>query len=117
MTARGVKASGWNTSLQNTSSRNRLDRGLTSLLEDSERESHLTLARDALQWTIFDPVTIQRQNRWIKITAARVVITIASDRTRRSQLSQQTPDGFGCRAIFSQASMRGSCRGRGSKIG
>jgi hypothetical protein len=42
---------------------------LTSVVEHSERESHLTPPLDALQWTIFTPVTIQHQNRQIKITS------------------------------------------------
>ena len=53
---------------------------LTSVVEHSERESHLTPPLDALQWTIFGSMTIQRQNRWIKIT--RVMCRMHNRRTR-----------------------------------
>ena len=65
------------------------------MVEHSERESHLTPQRDALQWTIFGPVTIQHQNRQIKITWLLERIDVADASGGASQLSHQTPRGFG----------------------
>jgi hypothetical protein len=81
-------------SLEDISSENVESQQIGSLADipddNSERESHLTPASDTHQWTIFGLVTIQRQNRWIKIT--RVTAAIASRRAchRAPQLSHQT---------------------------
>lgn len=72
---------------------------LTSVVEHSERESHLTPPLDALQWTIFGPVTIQHQNRQIKITSHPRPIDSARARAGAAQLSHQTLRGFGSRPI------------------
>jgi hypothetical protein len=65
----------------------------------SERESHLTPPLDALQWTIFGPVTIQHQNRQIKITSHPRPIDSTRAPAGAAQLSHQTLRGFGPRPI------------------
>lgn len=69
------------------------------MVEHSERESHLTPPLDALQWTIFGLVTIQHQNRQIKITSHPRPIDSARARAGAAQLSHQTLRGFGPRPI------------------
>jgi len=84
------------------------------VVEHSERESHLTPPLDALQWTIFSPVTIQHQNRQIKITSHPRPIDAARARADAGRLSHQTLRGFGSRPI----SWRGVVkkRARGSRV-
>lgn len=74
------------------------------MVEHSERESHLTPPLDALQWTIFSPVTIQHQNRQIKITSHPRPIDGARAPAGAAQLSHQTLTGFGSRPILRCAS-------------
>lgn len=76
---------------------------LTSVVEHSERESHLALPLDALQWTIFDGVTIQHQNRQIKITRSTPTIDETHAPARPPQLSHQTLRGFGSTRISGRA--------------
>jgi hypothetical protein len=70
------------------------------VVEHSERESHLTPPLDALQWTIFSLVTIQHQNRQIKITSHPRPIDGARAPAGAAQLSHQTLTGFGSRPIL-----------------
>ena len=79
---------------------------LTSVVEHSERESHLALPLDALQWTIFGGVTIQHQNRQIKITRSPPTIDETHAPTLPSQLSHQTLRGFGSTRISGRAIAR-----------
>lgn len=73
------------------------------MVEHSERESHLTPQRDALQWTIFGPVTIQHQNRQIKITRLLERIVATEGWGGASQLSHQTLRGFGSTPLSRRA--------------
>jgi hypothetical protein len=73
------------------------------VVEHSERESHLTLPLDALQWTILCGVTIQHQNRQIKITHRPWAIDGGQTSQQPSQLSHQTLRGFGSTLISGRA--------------
>jgi hypothetical protein len=70
------------------------------VVEHSERESHLTPPVDALQWTILRPVTIQHQNRQIKITRRVQTIDVTHEAGWAARVSHQTPRGFGSTLIF-----------------
>jgi hypothetical protein len=69
------------------------------VVEHSERESHLTPPVDALQWTILRPVTIQHQNRQIKITRRLQAIDVTHEAGRVARVSHQTLRGFGSTLI------------------
>lgn len=74
------------------------------------RESPNTGLRRA-SMDVFYPVTIQRQNRWIKIIITRSVIAPRDVALRQRELSHQTPRGFGSRsrAWFADAASKNVC--------